>query len=413
MTEQMSVTKLEHQYLSVAHDANVLPRVSDFWIVKAKHVESFEHASCIVEQDGVAQNFILFDAGGNRECLSNSVSIFGVLLLGLCNVPFDPVAAYTRTLDNVALMTEMLASTTPKSQDLSKFLPFFLFLAVVICGLQAFIIWYAFRPAKKVLEGLNCLARGNFSYRLPNFKLFAFHRISDGFNRFAADVEQKLRHKDALLVDGLEQERTRLARELHDELAQTCVGMSAVIESLRISAQSECPKLLHEANKLQQISASLQTRIGATLRNLRLSQIDDIGFLASLTELMKSHKAYAGGKLKISLEVCGDLHDINRQAAAHIYRVVQEGLTNITKHSTADRARVRLKYYKASSGQMAWLIMMIEDNGSSAANRNVAVNTGLGLVGMRERVSALGGRLKVLTNSQTGFRICVLIPFYQ
>ena len=80
---------------------------------------------------------------------------------------------------------------------------------------------------------------------------------------------------------------------------------------------------------------SLQT----TLRTLRPPEIDDLGLAASLSALAIEHERRAGGDLQISLEINGDLQALPPTAASHVYRIVQEGLTNISKHAGATRGR--------------------------------------------------------------------------
>ena len=103
----------------------------------------------------------------------------------------------------------------------------------------------------------------------------------------------------------------------------------------------------------------------------------------------------SGGELKISLAVDGDLQGLPPTAAAHVYRIVQEGLTNIGKHAKAGRARVSLSLAReaeeTAEGQPQWLALTIEDDGCGGVDRSKATEgEGLGLIGMRERVMALG-----------------------
>ena len=379
------------------------------------HCQNFERGNCLLAQGGGTDRSIFFDIEPYGTLTARGVSSLGVQFLGSSSRDVVLTVAYPSSPITVTSMTNMVATFMPSWTQFSKFLPLFLVLIATVGLLQVLIIRYALRPTNKILEGLNCLERGDLAYRLPHFRLSAFHRIGEAFNRLATDLGQTIRHKDILtarLIDRLEQERMHLARELHDELAQKSAGMSAIIESIRATAEIECPTLSQDANRLLQISLSMQKNIGATLSNLRLSQIDDLGLQASLFDLVKAQECCAGRRLSISLEICGNVREIPRHAAVHIYRVVQEGLTNISKHANADQARIRLKYHTTSAGNTAWLIMMIEDNGSAQPKLQTSVGAGLGLMGIDERVRALGGRVRLSTNLQTGFRILALIPFH-
>jgi signal transduction histidine kinase len=153
-----------------------------------------------------------------------------------------------------------------------------------------------------------------------------------------------------------------------------------------------------------------------TLRALRPPEIDDFGLAASLAVLARDHEQQAGGGLKISLEINGDLRVLPPTAASHVYRIVQEGLTNINKHAHGAHARVDLGFRPEggdpTTSERCWLTLTIENDGRAAVDSGMAVKgNGFGLIGMRERVMALGGQLDILDLGERGFRLHAMIPF--
>jgi signal transduction histidine kinase len=153
-----------------------------------------------------------------------------------------------------------------------------------------------------------------------------------------------------------------------------------------------------------------------TLQTLRPPEIDDFGLATSLSALASDQQRRAGGTLTIALEVDGDLQGLPPTAAAHVYRVVQEGLTNIAKHANASRARVALGVRpepgEQAVGRRRWLELTIEDDGCGAAERRKGTEAdGFGLIGMRERVMALGGQLDVVDLGGRGFKLHAIVPF--
>jgi signal transduction histidine kinase len=150
-----------------------------------------------------------------------------------------------------------------------------------------------------------------------------------------------------------------------------------------------------------------------TMQTLRPPEIDDLGLAASLTALAHDQERRAGGKLQILLELDGDIQGLPPTAAAHVYRIVQEGLTNISKHAHASRARVALDLRsdgREQAPQRRWLALTIEDDGCGALDDGVATEgSGLGLIGMRERALALGGQLEVV-QLERGFKLQAVIP---
>ena len=209
-----------------------------------------------------------------------------------------------------------------------------------------------------------------------------------------------------------------MARELHDELAQSLSAMSAIAASIKATAEAECPALVPEAGNLAQTSMSLMRSLRTTLQTLRPPEIDDFGLAASLSDLARDQERRAGGKLKIALAIDGDLQGLPPTSASHVYRIVQEGLTNIGKHANASLARIDLGLRPEPREQATcrrWLELTIEDDGCGAADsRNGAAGAegdGFGLIGMRERVMALGGQLDVIDLEGRGFKLHAMIPF--
>ena len=144
-----------------------------------------------------------------------------------------------------------------------------------------------------------------------------------------------------------------------------------------------------------------------------------LSLAASLSDLARDQERRAGGKLKIALAIDGNLQGLPPTSASHVYRIVQEGLTNIGKHTNASLARIDLSL-RAEPGEQAaprrrWLELTIEDDGHGAADRRNgaagAEGDGFGLIGMRERVMALGGRLDVIDLEGRGLMLHAMIPF--
>jgi two-component system, NarL family, sensor histidine kinase UhpB len=340
-----------------------------------------------------------------------------------------------KTHGTLVVTTETDAVLAALWKDVSGMLGLTALLIAAICGLQYAAIGRALRPTRDILAGLDRLSRGDLSCRLPSFRLIELQRISEVFNALAANLDRTTRERTALaarLVETHEQERSHLARELHDELAQALSAISAQAASIKTTAASECPALTAEADHLLQTSMATMKSLRATLQTLRPPEINDFGLAASLLSLTREQERLAGGTLKIALNVDRDAEALASRAASHIYRMVQEGLTNIGKHAQASRAQVSLDIRgdaQDAGVHRRMLVLTIEDNGRGAGTRAASNDsdaglgagtglgtghgtghgTGLGLIGMRERAAALGGHLDVLKLDQ-GFRLQAMIP---
>jgi two-component system sensor histidine kinase UhpB len=112
--------------------------------------------------------------------------------------------------------------------------------------------------------------------------------------------------------------------------------------------------------------------------------------------------------MDVRLDLVGDLDDLDEALTLTVYRVVQEGLNNVAKHSSAENVTLTVARTKAESNDVDVIAVAISDDGVGASAG--APTTGLGLVGMRERVAALRGRLKVTTERGAGFQLSAEIP---
>jgi len=330
-----------------------------------------------------------------------------------------PVTYRDKTYGTLLVTTETEAVLASLWKDVSGMLGLTALMIAAICALQYVAIGRALRPTRDILAGLDRLSRGDLSCRLPNFRLIELQRISEVFNSLADNLDRTTRERTALaarLVDQQEQERSHLARELHDEFAQTLSAISAAAASIKTTAEIECPVLVSEAENLSQLSIAMMRSLRSTLQTLRPPEINDFGLAASLLSLARNQERLTGGKLKILLKLDGDLKVLPSTAASHIYRIVQEGLTNIGKHANASRASVALDFRPEpaeGTSDRRWLALTIEDDGCGAVDHDVATEGdgqgGLGLIGMRERAAALGGQLNVVQLDR-GFRLQAMIP---
>src|SRR5262249_27175732 len=188
-----------------------------------------------------------------------------------------PVSYRDKPYGSVVVTTEHAAVVAAIWKEVSGMLGLTGLVIGAICVLQYGAISRALRPTKDILAGLDRLARGDLSCRLPNFRLIELQRISEVFNNLAASLDRTTREKTELaakLVDNQEQERLDLARDLHDELAQSLSAMSAVAASIKATAETECPALVPEANNLSQTSMAMMRSLRTTLETLRPPEID-------------------------------------------------------------------------------------------------------------------------------------------
>lgn len=204
-----------------------------------------------------------------------------------------------------------------------------------------------------------------------------------------------------------EAERLHLAQELHDEFGQWLTSIQADAQLITSRSKGKDPAVYLSANKIAESSATLQHAISDMVRVLRPHLLDELGLVPSLRELVDISQAhYPAIHYELSLE--GDLDELEEVLNITIYRIVQEGLTNVARHSDASRVSVRLRREPHADKSQDALALTIEDDGKGI-DKTVA-NEGYGLSGMRERVLAVGGKFETSNLSQGGFKIEVRLP---
>jgi signal transduction histidine kinase/GAF domain-containing protein len=218
---------------------------------------------------------------------------------------------------------------------------------------------------------------------------------------------QNLRRLSVQLITTQEAERKRLAYELHDEMGQ---ALTAIGLNLEVIEQELSPLATPGTKKRLVDTISLVDQTLAQIRelslNLRPSMLDDLGLVATLSWYTKQYAAR--GNIEVELNTSDFEGRLKPEVEIALYRVVQEALTNVARHTQAQRVYLRLARPEAA------VTVLIEDDGSGfdveeVANRQTS-EPGLGLIGIRERVTALGGRLEIQSQPGRGTKLFVEIP---
>jgi signal transduction histidine kinase len=288
-------------------------------------------------------------------------------------------------------------------------------LVAVLCIVTFFIISRALRPTEDILDGLGRLAGGDLDYRLPTFRLTELNRISEVFNKLSGELSKATTERADLarrLVDAQEQERRHIARELHDEIAQRLSALSAQAACARTLAQREAPQLTGFARDLETMASELMSTLRRTLTYLRPQEIDDLGLVQSLEALVAQHNERSRGQTSFSIETGAGIEHLGAETSAHVYRIVQEALTNASRHANARTVQVQLAQVPIS-GRDTVRLSVVDDGSGAPRERRPAGPSGSGLIGMRERVVALSGTFDAGPRAGGGFGLEVEFPTMQ
>jgi PAS domain S-box-containing protein len=216
--------------------------------------------------------------------------------------------------------------------------------------------------------------------------------------------QQELRELSARVLEAREEEKTRIARELHDELGQLLTALKMDLAWLRERLPETGPELAARADGMSALldrTVSSSRRIAADLRPLML---DDLGLADAAQWLVDDFGKRSGVRLEMRVPEEAAFDALAKGAATAVYRAIQESLTNIARHSGAKNAWVLLAQ---ENGEV---LVEIEDDGRGVTPGDLAKASSLGLKGMRERVAYYGGSLEVARAPRGGTRLRVRMP---
>lgn len=282
-----------------------------------------------------------------------------------------------------------------------------LLFSIIANGLLWFTIGRWLRPVENIVAALEGIEHGDFKARLPKFALPELAIIAAKVNRLGAALENSQEENRYLAQQSLaiqEAERQLLARELHDELGQSISAINAVAASMSEPGNRAGP-VDPAAGTIAEISSHIYTVLRRMLRRLRPVVLDEFGLVAALEELVDGWNE-RHPEAFCRLETRGRLDDIGGDALnIHLYRIVQECLTNVSKHAGASEVIIELERNSEAEGDFVQLSVRDDGCGFAPGSRR-----GLGLLGMQERVDALKGSIEVTGSTGAGTHVNVCIP---
>lgn len=271
----------------------------------------------------------------------------------------------------------------------------------------------AFRPLNTIQDTVEEVSGGNTHARVPALEVGdpeiarLAETINMMLNRLAQDNRTIERHSrqiqvmSAQVLRAQEEERRRIARELHDETSQ---ALNALLLSIEM-AEETVPEGDSEANRRLEASKQLTIQTLDAVHNLafdlRPTMLDDLGLVPSVRWYAKRQADTYGLQIFVDAEDVAER--LPSQTEVALFRIVQEGLTNVAKHAGASLARVRLRREHDE------IELTVQDNGRGFDPEVVHADR-LGLFGIQERVTLLGGRLAVDTREGHGTKLTVMVP---
>ena len=273
---------------------------------------------------------------------------------------------------------------------------FFVLLNLLVYGLLS----HALRPVQHILRGISQIEQGDLTTRLPRFSVPEFDRIGASLNQMAVslDAERQLeqnRQLTQLIQQHIEDERRSLARELHDELGQYVTAIKTFAVAIANKTREKSPDIAASAQTIVAAANHIYDGMHNIIRQLRPAAMDNMGLIETLRDMVAGYQSQHP-ELTIQLQVSGEFRPMGENININIYRIVQESVNNAIKHANAQSVTVRMQ-----AEPHEWRLV-IEDDGVGMQAGEVDQTQHFGLLGMRERVQALHGHFRIISEPGKG-----------
>ena len=264
----------------------------------------------------------------------------------------------------------------------------------------AFISNVLTRPLRHVAAGAARIAAGEFGQRVPSGREDEIGQLAAAFNEMSANVAERdasLRQLSKRLLTVQEQERVRIARDVHDELGQALTAMKIDLQQIARHNPALAEPLVPVAHTIDSI-VDLVRRIASDLRPVIL---DDLGVSAALEQQLRRLRESSG--IRTSLTISEE-PELDMLTGATLYRITKEALANVVRHAGASEVDVSLE----TRGGTA--VLEIRDNGRGITREEASGPRSLGLLGIRERAELLGGTMAIEGQPGAGTVLTVTLP---
>ncbi len=328
--------------------------------------------------------------------LANISIFYKILIANSAIVVIGAVAGTTLTLQ--------------LSDNVDSVLEFVLVFALIGTLVSVVVNWLVlratFQPLDELERTVDQVRQGNFSVRAskPDFGDPNIDALSQTMNGMLDTVERyraQLHSLSMQVVNAQEEERKRIARELHDDTAQVLTAQLLRLKTMEAVGQKLDPQ---DLGQLIEMTAEALEDVRHMAHELRPPSIDDLGLHASVESLAAQFRDRFSIPIEYRLQ--GSKRRLPSGVEIAMYRIIQEALTNVAKHSNAASAIVTI----GNDDQSVWAIVEDRGDGFEPGSIDRSDGSGLGLFGMQERTALFNGKLKIDSSPGRGTRVDVRIP---
>lgn len=347
------------------------------------------------------------------------VPVWFVSLIGVpSRTTLIPVRLNGKDYGRIAIISNPLDELAEVWSAIEWLAAISLAISLLILAVVLVLVRFSLAPFDSLRKGLAELEAGKAGVEIPIQGASEFRSISRALNSLALTLDRVKKENRTLLsrlIEVQEDERREIARDLHDEAGPALFSIRASAVAL-FDAVAESPPNPALAQRLsytiEKTSEALQILFRDLLRRLRPNGLAELGLNEAMNRLVEVWREKYP-EVGLNLNMPHDFSSVDEYMATVAYRIVQEALTNIFRHASAQCATIDVAFDDArlrgdeEEESRPVLKIEIEDNGVGLPQK---MKHGLGLVGMRERVDAVGGKITIENHPQGGTRILALLP---
>jgi two-component system sensor histidine kinase UhpB len=265
----------------------------------------------------------------------------------------------------------------------------------------------AFNKALKsiavIVESLKAIETGQYEQKLPEFSTTEYTNIAKAINHMTDVMAKTQQQNRALTQHSLEiqeEERQRLSQELHDELGQSLTA----IKVLAVTANHEKSNTTEITASISQVCDHLISVVRNMMHQLHPLILTDLGLKAALEDIVNQWSDRSPD-ISIVMDCTDEVNQLENKITIQIFRVIQECLTNISRHAKAKQVKINI-FYKQDQQKMLHIIVADDGVGCDVETHS----SGFGLRSMQERIKTLGGELHIQSEPNKGMTIMAKIP---
>jgi signal transduction histidine kinase len=278
-------------------------------------------------------------------------------------------------------------------------------LSLLVFGLAALLSTIIASPIRRLRAETEKITKGEYGNQIKIQRedeigdlITAFNSMSVKLKENAQKLEKEKHLRISSMIDGQEMERQRLSREIHDSLGQSMLAIKLKVDQLLKQAADISDK---SKNEIQQLFSSALKDIRGISKDLMPAVLNEFGLAEAIANLAAESMSASG--IEFDFEESSYAAQADKKTENYLYRICQEAINNIIKHSKAERASINL----ASDGE--YIFLTIKDNGCGMQVTNMP-GSGNGLLHMKERAELLGGSFSLLSQPNNGTTIKIQIP---